>query len=137
MPITERRAPENDLSEPGCRRSLLMASAPLGMLSQCGRSRRSQRSGDSERPCDATNSLTLERAALQTQIAVAATRHREAAPLQSYQSMKEASLTPVDHVFVLMLENRSFDHFFGLSGLPSDPQPTDAEFSSGATPIAQ
>ena len=24
----------------------------------------------------------------------------------------------IDHLFVLMLENRSFDHMFGLSGLP-------------------
>jgi phospholipase C len=42
-------------------------------------------------------------------------------------------VTPVDHVFVLMLENRSFDHFFGLSGRPSVPKPTDPEFSPGAT----
>lgn len=26
--------------------------------------------------------------------------------------------TPIQHVFVLMLENRSFDHLFGLSGIP-------------------
>ena len=36
---------------------------------------------------------------------------------------------PIEHVFVLMLENRSFDHFFALSGIegitaarPHDPQ---------------
>jgi phospholipase C len=39
----------------------------------------------------------------------------------------------IDHVFVLMLENRSFDHFFGLSGLPGVPRPGDARFGPGAT----
>jgi len=38
----------------------------------------------------------------------------------------------IDHVFVLMLENRSFDHFFGLSGLPGVPRPPDARFTPGA-----
>lgn len=32
-------------------------------------------------------------------------------------------MAKIDHVFVLMLENRSFDHFFGLSGLPGVPTP--------------
>jgi phospholipase C len=39
----------------------------------------------------------------------------------------------VDHVFVLMLENRSFDHFFGLSGRPGVPKPTAPGFGPGAT----
>jgi phospholipase C len=26
--------------------------------------------------------------------------------------------SPIRHVFVLMLENRSFDHLFALSGIP-------------------
>ena len=40
----------------------------------------------------------------------------------------------VDHVFVLMLENRSFDHFFGLSGRSGIPRPTPASpiFGPGA-----
>ena len=42
-------------------------------------------------------------------------------------------MATVDHVFVLMLENRSFDHFFGLSGRPSIPKPDDPEFGPGAT----
>ena len=42
-------------------------------------------------------------------------------------------MSTVDHVFVLMLENRSFDHFFGLSGKPSIPRPADPTFKSGAT----
>lgn len=33
----------------------------------------------------------------------------------------------VEHVFVLMLENRSFDHFFAFSGLPGAP-PAPAKF---------
>ena len=40
---------------------------------------------------------------------------------------------PIDHIFVLMLENRSFDHFFGLSGLAGVPRPGDARFVAGAT----
>lgn len=36
----------------------------------------------------------------------------------------------IDHVFVLMLENRSFDHMFGLSGLV--PRPPDPDFGPGA-----
>jgi phospholipase C len=42
-------------------------------------------------------------------------------------------MTTVDHVFVLMLENRSFDHFFGLSARASIPRPTDPQFGPGAT----
>lgn len=42
-------------------------------------------------------------------------------------------MAAVDHVFVLMLENRSFDHFFGLSGRASIPRPTDPDFAPGAT----
>jgi phospholipase C len=42
-------------------------------------------------------------------------------------------MPPIKHVFVLVLENRSFDHFFGLSGLPSVPQPDDPRFKAGAT----
>jgi phospholipase C len=40
-------------------------------------------------------------------------------------------MSTIDHVFVLMLENRSFDHFFGLSGLVSPP-PASFGFSQGA-----
>ncbi|MEV6842979.1 alkaline phosphatase family protein [Actinoplanes sp. NPDC051411] len=39
----------------------------------------------------------------------------------------EPSRPPIDHVFVLMLENRSFDHMFGFSGLRGvgiDGEPT-------------
>ncbi|ARP64337.1 hypothetical protein A9K65_013810 [Mesorhizobium sp. WSM1497] len=32
-------------------------------------------------------------------------------------------MAKINHVFVLMLENRSFDHLFGLSGLPGVPKP--------------
>jgi len=39
----------------------------------------------------------------------------------------------VDHLFVLMLENRSFDHFFGLSGLPGVMRPPAPPFGPGAT----
>jgi len=34
---------------------------------------------------------------------------------------------------VLMLENRSFDHFFGLSGRPGLARPQDPGFQAGAT----
>jgi phospholipase C len=37
----------------------------------------------------------------------------------------------IDHVFVLMLENRSFDHFYGLSGLVPPP-PAKFGFTPGA-----
>ncbi|GAC1410161.1 MAG: alkaline phosphatase family protein [Burkholderiaceae bacterium] len=39
----------------------------------------------------------------------------------------------IDHVFVLMLENRSFDHFFGLCEAPGVPRPTDPLFGPGAS----
>lgn len=42
-------------------------------------------------------------------------------------------MAQIDHVFVLMLENRSFDHFFGLSGRAEIPRPTDPDFKSGGT----
>ncbi|MEP6504613.1 MAG: alkaline phosphatase family protein [Betaproteobacteria bacterium] len=42
-------------------------------------------------------------------------------------------MSPIDHVFVLVLENRSFDHFFGLSGRASVPRPADPDFQPGAT----
>ena len=42
-------------------------------------------------------------------------------------------MTQIDHVFVLMLENRSFDHFFGLSGRAEIPRPTEPDFKPGAT----
>ncbi len=38
----------------------------------------------------------------------------------------------VNHVFVLMLENRSFDHLFGLTQRQKTPIPISAGFSSGA-----
>ena len=38
----------------------------------------------------------------------------------------------VEHVFVLMLENRSFDHLFGLSQRQATPVPSAAGLSSGA-----
>lgn len=40
----------------------------------------------------------------------------------------------IDHIFVLMLENRSFDHLFGLLGLPGvNPPPMSFGFKAGAT----
>lgn len=39
---------------------------------------------------------------------------------------------PVEHVFVLMLENRSFDHLFGLSQRQATPIPASAGFTPGA-----
>lgn len=42
-------------------------------------------------------------------------------------------MAAIEHVFVLMMENRSFDHFFGLSGLPGVPRPPEAEFGPGAS----
>ena len=39
----------------------------------------------------------------------------------------------VEHVFVLMLENRSFDHLFGLSQTQATPIPSGAGFGAGAT----
>jgi phospholipase C len=42
-------------------------------------------------------------------------------------------MAPIKHVFVLALENRSFDHFFGLSGLPGVTPPDDPQFEAGAT----
>jgi phospholipase C len=42
-------------------------------------------------------------------------------------------MAPVKHVFVLMLENRSFDHFFGLSDLHGlSPPPAGSGFGAGA-----
>lgn len=41
-------------------------------------------------------------------------------------------MTRVNHVFVLMLENRSFDHMFGLSGLVPAP-PSQFGFTGGAS----
>lgn len=41
-------------------------------------------------------------------------------------------MTAIEHVFVLMMENRSFDHFFGLSGLPGVPRPPATEFRGAA-----
>jgi phospholipase C len=42
-------------------------------------------------------------------------------------------MPPIKHVFVLVLENRSFDHFFGLSGIRGIPRPNDPGFRAGAT----
>ncbi len=42
-------------------------------------------------------------------------------------------MATVDHLFVLALENRSFDHFFGLSGRAGIPRPADGGFGPGAT----
>jgi phospholipase C len=42
-------------------------------------------------------------------------------------------MSQIDHVFVLVLENRSFDHFFGLCGRPSVHRPGDSAFQAGAT----
>lgn len=41
-------------------------------------------------------------------------------------------MSPVRHVFVLMLENRSFDHLFGLCGRPGIPRPQAPGFGPGA-----
>jgi phospholipase C len=42
-------------------------------------------------------------------------------------------MAKIEHVFVLMLENRSFDHFFAFSGLPGVPQaPASFNFVPGA-----
>ena len=46
-------------------------------------------------------------------------------------------MAPVSQVFVLMLENRSFDHFFGLSGLYGLPSPpAGSGFGPGAQDTA-
>jgi phospholipase C len=42
-------------------------------------------------------------------------------------------MATIDHVFVLMLENRSFDHFFGLCGRGDIPRPADPGFKPGAS----
>jgi phospholipase C len=39
---------------------------------------------------------------------------------------------PIDHVFVLMLENRSFDHLFGAERAQATPIPASANFMAGA-----
>ena len=45
-----------------------------------------------------------------------------------------AARNPIEHVFVLMLENRSFDHMFGLSGLYGiQPPPASFGFQGGAS----
>jgi phospholipase C len=42
-------------------------------------------------------------------------------------------MAKIDHVFVLMLENRSFDHFFAFSGMSGVPQaPASFHFKPGA-----
>jgi phospholipase C len=42
-------------------------------------------------------------------------------------------MAEIEHVFALMLENRSFDHFFAFSGLPGVPQaPASFNFKPGA-----
>jgi phospholipase C len=43
-------------------------------------------------------------------------------------------IAPIEHVFVLMLENRSFDHLFGLSGIHGvSAPPANFGFASGAS----
>jgi phospholipase C len=43
-------------------------------------------------------------------------------------------IAPIEHVFVLMLENRSFDHLFGLSGIHGVTlPPAEFGFANGAT----
>lgn len=41
-------------------------------------------------------------------------------------------MADIKNVFVLMLENRSFDHFFGLSGRQNIPKPSSPYFQAGA-----
>jgi phospholipase C len=41
----------------------------------------------------------------------------------------EANVANIQHVFVLMLENRSFDHMFALSGIPGINAATPANFN--------
>ena len=43
--------------------------------------------------------------------------------------MASDSANPIQHVFVLMLENRSFDHLFALSGIPGIHAATSADFN--------
>jgi phospholipase C len=49
-------------------------------------------------------------------------------------AQEQPPVAPIEHVFVLMLENRSFDHLFGLSdihGVP--PPPSKFRFANGAS----
>src|SRR5437762_13442023 len=59
--------------------------------------------------------------------------HAAPATRQRVNRSRNGKMTTVDHVFVLMLENRSFDHFFGLSNIPSVRRPVDPGFGPGAT----
>ena len=56
-------------------------------------------------------------------------------PIQSATAGEEAIMPPIDHLFVLMLENRSFDHMLGFSGLTGTDavteQPTRINGTSG------
>jgi phospholipase C len=49
-------------------------------------------------------------------------------------AQKDNGPSPIQHVFVLMLENRSFDHLFGFSGLPGiTAPPPEFGFKVGAS----
>jgi phospholipase C len=50
----------------------------------------------------------------------------------SPNSLPRECVAMVDHLFVLMLENRSFDHLFGLSGLAGVPRPQTPGYGPGA-----
>src|SRR5580700_7185018 len=48
----------------------------------------------------------------------------------------DAPRTPVKHIIVLMLENRSFDHMLGFSGIPGTEMPGDlAEVDSAGQKV--
>jgi phospholipase C len=41
------------------------------------------------------------------------------------------AMAKIDHVFVLIMENRSFDHMFAFSGLPGIQPPLNPNFKPG------
>ncbi len=55
----------------------------------------------------------------------------------SMKRLSPAATRPISHVFVLMLENRSFDNLLGMSGLPGITGATTADSNSYTDPAGQ